>query len=467
MSRIGIYSHTPSEAVRNLNDSLQIANFSSRILLRRGASSFRARSDDFVINYGASDSQEISAITHEGKVINTSDAVRMAANKERAFIAMSAADVKVVKFTTSRTTARNWVESGDLVYCRSELNGHSGAGISLCATGAAPGDLGDVPFYSRALLPRVPLYTVGIPGRYREMRVHVAFGEVILEQQKRRRDGYRELENYSNVVRNFDRGWVYSPNEVTTSDAVRAEAIKAVKALRLDFGAVDIITQGTEFWILEVNTAPGLSGESSRAAYCQAFQSFFNGTSTYRLQTELDAVAASTAATAALLDSTIVDLETSGEIGASWTNTDSWNPSDFRQTEEVEPWEEDEDGEDDEGNRGFIPPRSLGSPSRLSARNPFITDLLRTMEEEVSSLPSMPEQTRRVAPTSNPMDSQADTATSETPTTPALGLGHYVVQIDVGVNTVVYVGPGGEAYTSEYDMVLPTDSYTFVSRIDV
>ena len=40
-------------------------------------------------------------------------------------------------------------------------------------------------------------------------------------------------------------------------------AIKAVEALDLDFGAVDIIeTRQGEIFVLEVNTAPGLEGKT-------------------------------------------------------------------------------------------------------------------------------------------------------------------------------------------------------------
>lgn len=45
---------------------------------------------------------------------------------------------------------------------------------------------------------------------------------------------------------------------------VRKAAKQAVKALGLDFGAVDILANDDECWVLEVNTAPGLGGSMPR-----------------------------------------------------------------------------------------------------------------------------------------------------------------------------------------------------------
>jgi glutathione synthase/RimK-type ligase-like ATP-grasp enzyme len=45
---------------------------------------------------------------------------------------------------------------------------------------------------------------------------------------------------------------------------VRRAAKKAVKAVGLDFGAVDILANDTECWVLEVNSSPGLGGSTPR-----------------------------------------------------------------------------------------------------------------------------------------------------------------------------------------------------------
>lgn len=51
---------------------------------------------------------------------------------------------------------------------------------------------------------------------------------------------------------------------------VRKAAKKAMKAVGLDFGAVDILANDTECWVLEVNSAPHLGGSLPRV-YAQKF----------------------------------------------------------------------------------------------------------------------------------------------------------------------------------------------------
>lgn len=52
---------------------------------------------------------------------------------------------------------------------------------------------------------------------------------------------------------------------------VRSAAKKAVEAVGLDFGAVDILANDTECWVLEVNAAPGLGGSMPRV-YAEKFK---------------------------------------------------------------------------------------------------------------------------------------------------------------------------------------------------
>lgn len=51
---------------------------------------------------------------------------------------------------------------------------------------------------------------------------------------------------------------------------VRNAAKKAVNALGLDFGAVDILADDNQAWVLEVNTAPGVGGSMPRV-YAEQF----------------------------------------------------------------------------------------------------------------------------------------------------------------------------------------------------
>lgn len=57
---------------------------------------------------------------------------------------------------------------------------------------------------------------------------------------------------------------------------VREAAKQAMKAVGLDFGAVDIMASETECWVLEVNSAPGLGGTMPEV-YARAFNRWKEG----------------------------------------------------------------------------------------------------------------------------------------------------------------------------------------------
>lgn len=56
---------------------------------------------------------------------------------------------------------------------------------------------------------------------------------------------------------------------------VRKAAKKAVKALGLDFGAVDILATEDKCWVLECNSSPGLGG-SMPALYAKVFKEWYD-----------------------------------------------------------------------------------------------------------------------------------------------------------------------------------------------
>ena len=259
-SRVAVFPYGPSDS---LNDFMPLfrgalempAGRTPRI--RREGSAFRGRTGDVIVNWGSS---AIPApVIGNARVLNHPTAVALASNKRQSFDAFRANDVQTVEHTTDRSEAQRWLADGGIVYARTRLSGHSGEGIVVCkAPGTALPDLGDVEV-SETLV-TAQLYTKGETRQRREFRVHVAGGVISHVQQKKRSEGWRENANYSNVVRNYHTGWIYALADVRVNDAGRANAIAAVAALGLDFGAVDIITRGEEAWVLEVNTAPGLSG---------------------------------------------------------------------------------------------------------------------------------------------------------------------------------------------------------------
>jgi glutathione synthase/RimK-type ligase-like ATP-grasp enzyme len=99
----------------------------------------------------------------------------------------------------------------------------------------------------------------------KEFRIHVILTEepTVMSCMKYREAGNHGLDpnpNNPDYIRNLESGWKMT--EVTASQELKDTAVNAVKALRLDFGAVDIIKdQEGKYLVLEVNTAPGLDNK--------------------------------------------------------------------------------------------------------------------------------------------------------------------------------------------------------------
>lgn len=103
-----------------------------------------------------------------------------------------------------------------------------------------------------------------------EYRVQVFDGEIVKVHEKRLETEAANDEDYTPYIRNHQKNWVFVNERGSTPDAVREQAIEAVDALDLDFGAVDVIhTEDTarsdaEVQVLEVNTAPTLDENNLR-----------------------------------------------------------------------------------------------------------------------------------------------------------------------------------------------------------
>lgn len=225
--------------------------------------SYVPRASKLVINWGFSGTPAWGNSPVQPVIWNKTPNVRNASNKLTAFQAFQAAGIaEIPEFTADREVARGWVGEGKVIVCRQSLNGHSGAGIKIAAR--------------EEDLVTAPLYTV-YRKKKREYRVHVAFGKVIDVQQKRKRADFDGDTDYA--VRNHHTGWVYCRENVDESEVRDALAVRAVAAVGLDFGAVDIIynEHADAYILLEVNTAPGLEGttvEKYAAAFTDAVQNY-------------------------------------------------------------------------------------------------------------------------------------------------------------------------------------------------
>lgn len=213
------------------------------------------KTNEAIINWGSS--------TMDGKnwfdeqvMINDMFCVKNASNKLTSFQLFTKAGVATPEWTQDREEAVGWLAGGTVV-ARTILNGHSGAGIVIC-DGAEN-------------IPQAPLYTKYIK-KDQEYRLHVMKGEVFFVQRKARKvDVPDDQVNWQ--VRNHQNGFIYANQGIEVPRDMHQLAIEAVKALGLDFGAVDCITEkkSQKSYVLEVNTACGLTG-ATLDAYVQKFK---------------------------------------------------------------------------------------------------------------------------------------------------------------------------------------------------
>lgn len=202
-----------------------------------------------IINWGSGDAPNWN-MEDTKRVLNHPYYVRGASNKLTAFNMMKETGVSVPEFTTEPNVAQDWIRENQPVVVRTKLQGHSGDGIVMYE--------GNSNMYE-PIMP-APLYVKYIKKKH-EYRVHVFNGNVIDVQQKRKKQEVPN-EEVDYQVRNHANGWVYCRDNLYIPEDLSGNAISAVAALGLDFGAVDIIwnEHQNKSYVLEVNTAPGLEG---------------------------------------------------------------------------------------------------------------------------------------------------------------------------------------------------------------
>lgn len=239
-----------SESARSLRDALGIK------MLKKQGSKWNGKAGDTVINWGSS--APFAGNMGAAKYLNTPEAVARAANKlTTQGILSNDMDARAyrIPYVETRKDAEEAIKRGETIVCRTKLTGNSGDGIVIAEKVE---DLVDA-----------KLYTI-YKKKQQEYRVHVFDGKVISVQRKARvKDVEDDKVNWQ--VRNLDGGFIFARTGFDVPRSVTRAAKFAVKALGLDFGAVDIgyhKVHGT--FVYEVNTACGLSG-SNLTDYVEAF----------------------------------------------------------------------------------------------------------------------------------------------------------------------------------------------------
>lgn len=247
-----------SESAKALSASLNEAGITTKRVRPDG--NYRPFNSHVVVNWGSS--QPPTSWDCPNTILNNPASVAIASNKLSTFEVLEEKAILTPVWTTSKQNAESWVSDGFVVLCRTKLNAHSGDGIVIARTIE---ELVDAPLYTK--------YT----KKRNEYRVHVFMGEVIIVQEKKRDVEVVDRTEEQALIRSHQNGWVFCREGVEASDRLKSLAIEAVNALELDFGAVDIIYNQhlDTYYVLEVNTAVGLSGQTL-TDYTNAFATYFN-----------------------------------------------------------------------------------------------------------------------------------------------------------------------------------------------
>lgn len=217
-----------AESIKNLGQKV--------LLVGRNNPRYKPKPTDVTVNWGNS----VKPIWNIDWTLNITPSVKKAVNKLRTFELLREYNIPHPEWTTDYELAKTW--QGDIV-CRNVLNGFGGMGITICQ---ADNVLKDAKLY------------VKYKKKKHEYRVHVFNGKVIDATWKRKKKGVE----HDSKIRNYANGWVYCRDSLVVNNALADLAIRTCNVLGLDFGAIDIIYNEKEnqYYVLEVNTAPGLTG---------------------------------------------------------------------------------------------------------------------------------------------------------------------------------------------------------------
>jgi len=240
-----------SRSARALADVL-----GGRVLLLEG-SRYRYRERDLIVNWGNSRPPPFPSLNGNAEELST------ATNKLKFFRRMGDTDV-IPRFWEDR---RGIPDDAFPIVCRTVLKGHSGRGIVIAENRQ---ELVDASLYVEYLKKKEE-FRIHL-GKKRVFRRVSAEGdrrsaqfdntlETIAIQKKATRHG-EEPTDWR--VRNHHNGFIFIRGGFTMPDQCLDAARVVFDRIDLDFGAVDVIWNETKgrATVLEVNTAPGLEGQT-------------------------------------------------------------------------------------------------------------------------------------------------------------------------------------------------------------
>lgn len=189
-----------------------------------------------------------------GVFINHPNAIMNAIEKRDAFRLFQRYQVPSPASTTRQAAAIEWLREGAKVFCREQTQGFAGHGITVART-------------PEQIVP-AKLYTK-YQEKVNEYRVHVMGGQAFYANIKRKRGEPRGEKD--SLIRSGEL-WFFAHMDHLPSAEVCRAAEKAVAALGLDFGGVDVgEDREGKAWVYEVNTAPEM-GPNTTSAYVKAMK---------------------------------------------------------------------------------------------------------------------------------------------------------------------------------------------------
>lgn len=273
--RIRVYPYKAAS-----NSAKVLAQNLGGMRLKLQGSQFIPREHDKIINWGSSSILNPNLLT----VINDPTKVQTVSNKLTFFQQVAAKGVSswCVPWTPWKEDAAIWLYNDHDVVVRHKLSGHSGEGIEILKAGdyctlSEEGIMDEIP--------SAALYTRYIK-KNEEYRIHIAkikneMGNEELWVFDQQRKALRPVDEFPRdeinyQVRNHSNGYMYVRQGFTVPDKVIEASTKVFAATGLDFGAVDVIynSHSGHAYVLEINTAPGLTG-TTLERYTTMFKTMF------------------------------------------------------------------------------------------------------------------------------------------------------------------------------------------------
>lgn len=216
---------------------------------------------DYIVNLGTTESLEVDA-----KVINSAQMVRSASNKRQARAIFAAAGIPAPRLFLQASEISN----EDLPVIGRTSYHKKGQGFWFCRT------LADA---RQAVQQGATHFLEFIPNT-REYRVHTFVKHVAFGQENRSLEDYTSIKISEKVwqgegnpdpnapQKNHDFGWTFlgpQNRREEELDVVRHAAKQAIAALKMDFGAVDVMyrVKTKQPYVLEVNSTPSLADENA------------------------------------------------------------------------------------------------------------------------------------------------------------------------------------------------------------